>query len=563
MILRTTTLFIFIILFKVDAQADMIYIVNGTGYNRAGADLISAIEDNGHTVEADNILPSDFTTTCVDPLNGYDWLCFFGDTDYTGYLTEIREFINEGGKVFYQYEVDCCETSSASVADIISDLTGLTITPHPEPSIAFSMRNGPGWEATNLSCCATIRGAAFKALDGLPEKNQLRATGVLNGGTPDISMVQNFGFAFINSEFIGSAHKGGIVGMGDVNTWYDGGEPGSDINEHVVDYFFPNNSSTCYLMPPGCNQTALPVSELDLGNDTILCSGETLILDAGTPDAVWQDNSTGRTFSVTGPGTYWVEIPNGACIGSDTIEVSYSSTDVDLGNDTTLCEGQILQLNAGNEFKGYYWNGGPREDKSILKVNSKGKFWVKVEDKEGCTDNDTIEVLEVYPKPVADSVFDSDYIKHCFDKGPLTIGPEWGSSWIWHATGETSKKINVSREGTYIVEVTNPDGCSVSGQVKVENNCMSGIHVPDAFSPNYDGLHDDLEVFGHGIHEFEIKIFNRWGEVIFISTKMNNRWDGTYRGEEMPVGTYPWVIHYKGGENEAIQTKRGSVTLVR
>lgn len=96
------TLLTFLVLcFSGFVYADRIYIVDGGGYNGAGAELVTAIANNGHTVDVGaGVIPVGFTTTCNDPVNGYDWLCFFGDFDFTPLTAQIKAFIDAGGKVF-------------------------------------------------------------------------------------------------------------------------------------------------------------------------------------------------------------------------------------------------------------------------------------------------------------------------------------------------------------------------------------------------------------------------------------------------------------------------------
>jgi gliding motility-associated-like protein len=314
-----------------NGYADRIYIMNSPGYNTAEPQLVSAITANGHTVTVNNTLslPGGFASTCTDPVNGYDWLCFFGDNNFSGLLPQIQSFINTGGKVFYQYEVSCCTNSTSSAATIVSGLTGLPVTPNSNSYIALGAT--PAWEATNISCCVSFYGNAYMGLDGLPAANQFQATANLNGSTPAVSTCPNFGFHFATTDFTGTAHKGGIVGMGDLNAWYNGGEPFSNggtgpVNMLLVSYFFPNDTNRCYLFPPGClqvynsNSSLIP---LELGSDTVLCVGDTIILDATLANATytWQDNSTNPTFIVTQGGTYSVEVFLNGCSAIDTIIV--------------------------------------------------------------------------------------------------------------------------------------------------------------------------------------------------------------------------------------------------
>ena len=306
------------------ARADRVYIMNSSGYNTCETQLSTAIANNGHTVVVNTVtgtptLPTGFTSTCIDSVNGYDYLCFFGTANFSSLLTDIQAFIDVGGKVFYQYEVSCCTQASSSVATILSGLTGLGITTNSNSYIALA--SPVGWEAVDINCCVTIKGNAYKGLDGLPVANQLEATANLNSSTPAVSNCTNFGCFFHTTDFVGTANKGGFIGLGDYNAWHDGDEPFSNggstpVNTALVNFFFPNDTSTCYLFPPGCLES-LSVSTdstllVDIGNDTTLCNGDSLLLDATTSGStyVWQDGSTNSTMMASLPGIYWVTVTN-------------------------------------------------------------------------------------------------------------------------------------------------------------------------------------------------------------------------------------------------------------
>jgi len=87
------------------------------------------------------------------------------------------------------------------------------------------------------------------------------------------------------------------------------------------------------------------------------------------------------------------------------------------------------------------------------------------------------------------------------------------------------------------------------------------IYVPNAFTPNGDGINDLFGAKGDGIIEFNIQIFNRWGELVFESSDINKQWDGTYNGEKTETGAYAYSITAFGEKTNQI-SKSGSVTLV-
>ncbi len=88
------------------------------------------------------------------------------------------------------------------------------------------------------------------------------------------------------------------------------------------------------------------------------------------------------------------------------------------------------------------------------------------------------------------------------------------------------------------------------------------IYIPNAFSPNEDNHNNTFRAYGENIEEFQMWIFNRWGQEIFYSAVMENGWDGTYKGKQVENDVYVYRIIYRdidGNEGNPI----GSVTLFR
>lgn len=84
------------------------------------------------------------------------------------------------------------------------------------------------------------------------------------------------------------------------------------------------------------------------------------------------------------------------------------------------------------------------------------------------------------------------------------------------------------------------------------------IYIPSAFSPNGDGINDLFGVKGEGIKDFQILVYNRWGEVIFESTEARKQWDGKYNGNPVEQGTYVYKLFAAGIK----KPKTGAVTVI-
>ncbi len=466
---RILTSLLFAFLFVSSLKAERIYIMNAGGYNTAAPNLIAAIVANGHTVDVNIVppgsLPAGFTTSCVDPVNGYGWLCLFGSTDYSALIPQLQIFIDAGGKVFYQYEVSCCVPASTGAAAVIAGLTGLPTVPNVEAYIALDFSASAGWEAVGINGCMYMKGNAYKGIDGIPVANQFQATANLSGSSPSIALCTNFGFHFATTDFASGANNGALVGLGDVNAWYSGAEPSGTVDPLMVDFFFPQDcNDTCYLFATGCvleTPTGGTGGSISLGNDTTMCGGS-LTLNATTPSAtyLWQDGSTGPTFNVTASGTYWVEV-NSVCFGaaSDTIVVNYVSVPtVSLGNDTTMCPGSPLVLSASNGTS-YVWQNSSTD--STYNVMFAGTFWVQVGTACGTFITDSITV-NYFNFVSADLGNDTSL---CIGDAITINGTSSGAlSYLWQDGTTTTPTYFVSTAGTYCVAVT--------GICNTDNDCM-------------------------------------------------------------------------------------------
>ena len=136
------------------------------------------------------------------------------------------------------------------------------------------------------------------------------------------------------------------------------------------------------------------------------------------------------------------------------------------------------------------------------------------------------------------------------------------ASWLWN-TGETSPAILVKEPGEYWSTVT-IGGCTATDSVTVNKDCY--IDIPNIFTPNGDGINDYFlprQLLSSGLAAFSMKIFDRWGVLLFETTNIDGRgWDGKYNNVPQPQGVYVYLIEatFKNGVNENF---KGSITLVR
>jgi gliding motility-associated-like protein len=123
--------------------------------------------------------------------------------------------------------------------------------------------------------------------------------------------------------------------------------------------------------------------------------------------------------------------------------------------------------------------------------------------------------------------------------------------------------FNFNNDQQYLIRITSPQGCSVTDTLVVRIFTRQEIYIPDAFSPNWDGINDILIPRLSGIASLiYFKVYDRWGQLVYETEKKNAGWDGTYRGTKQPVDTYIWVAEGIGMDGNRIK-KRGSTILIR
>ncbi|WP_276133127.1 gliding motility-associated C-terminal domain-containing protein [Polluticoccus soli] len=145
----------------------------------------------------------------------------------------------------------------------------------------------------------------------------------------------------------------------------------------------------------------------------------------------------------------------------------------------------------------------------------------------------------------------------------LTVGfSQEGHSYLWN-TGATSGQIKIPGSGTYSIIATNHCG-SASDSIAVEiEQCDNCAFMPNAFTPNNDGLNDGVAPIIHcEISDYKFIIVNRYGEEVFRSSQPGEKWNGLYKGQLAELGTYYYIVNLTGPRNKKFLVK-GDITLVR
>ncbi len=233
---------------------------------------------------------------------------------------------------------------------------------------------------------------------------------------------------------------------------------------------------------------------------------------------------------------------------------------VGLPKDTTFCKNP-MQLNANNISGAVYqWSSG--ETLPSISPTTSGTYKLNV--KAGGCEVDSSVNVKVSSSPVLTL---SSKIEACFDVNTpyiLSAGNDLSLNYRWLPNMETANVITISNEGNYIVKASNSDGCQTEKSVLMIQRCVSKILAPNIFTPNGDSDNDVFWISAEDVTDYQLKIYNRWGEMVFMAATETAVWDGTFNNQKAPEGTYSWQLSYKNAKQPLeVLSHSGTVLLVR
>lgn len=233
---------------------------------------------------------------------------------------------------------------------------------------------------------------------------------------------------------------------------------------------------------------------------------------------------------------------------------------LNLGNDTTLCNGVRMKLQAPATAQKYAWNTGDTTNE--ITVTKPGKYTVQMSSG-NCNASDEINI-NYYP-PLFIALGDEYTI--C-DKDKELVKLDAGEGFLtykWTPTEDTTQWIIVGEVQDYFVVVKDFRGCDGSDGTSVKRRCPVTLYFPNSFSPNDDGINDVYAPVGVDVESFNLSIYNRWGQLIFETNKLEYMWDGKTNGKPAPTDAYIYKAKYAGYANKKLLTfeRQGAITLLR
>jgi gliding motility-associated-like protein len=322
------------------------------------------------------------------------------------------------------------------------------------------------------------------------------------------------------------------------------------------------------------NLNIIEYPALSLGSDTAVCPNLQLSLQPlNTKDItsyLWQDGTSAPQYSVTQPGIFWVEGKNVCGVKRDSIVIIADTIQhADIGPDTLLCpQTSIILKNrfAKRSSVVYKWSTGAVTE--TITITQPGTYWLEAKNLCG-TVRDSIIVTakdSCICKPFFAKInlgadkelcqYDTLVIKNSLDKN--------GFRYTWQ-DGSTGNSFIVRQPGIYRAVITTYCN-SVRDTVIVTpktNGCECFVYLPNAFTPNNDTKNEIFKPLSNCTLTGEIKIYNRWGNLVYASTDLQTGWNGNYKDSKQPNDVYAYYVTYKAANRPGIFTKKGTFLLLR
>jgi len=305
---------------------------------------------------------------------------------------------------------------------------------------------------------------------------------------------------------------------------------------------------------------------LDLGPDSTLCESDVYILNSGITEPasfLWQDNSTGSTYSASTSNTITLEATNSCGTVSDTVVLTFLQLPIaSLPADTVICEYTtvLLQTN-GQDSVNYTWFDNSSQASQT--IDSSGTYWLTASNQCG-TETDSINLLFL-PPIIFDLGNDTNICSG--DSVELIATVPQIASYLW-SDNTTDTSIFVNTGSVYYVTVT-IGMCSKTDSIVVaaDSNCTPpqercAVFVPNVITPNSDGFNDFFLVTSDcPFSKFRLVVYNRWGRKIYESENPQAVWKGDNSKPHVEDGVYFWMLEYQSAAL-GTQEKKGTVTVM-
>jgi gliding motility-associated-like protein len=232
---------------------------------------------------------------------------------------------------------------------------------------------------------------------------------------------------------------------------------------------------------------------------------------------------------------------------------------------------KVLQATGGTRPFTFIWNTTPQQVDSVASNLSAGNYSVTIIDANGCTYSQSA-TINTEPSVLAIAYTDTtknlgeNFILNSYN----SIGTNASTTYQWYNSANslignaTTLNVSPTENEYFILRIFNDSICPSTDTVFIKIAKCGLVILPNAFSPNDDGLDDVYKIINPEDIESIIRfdIFDRWGKTMFSTNNKYEGWDGKVGGKSQPLETYVYYLHAKCYGGKEINLK-GDITLIR
>ena len=342
-----------------------------------------------------------------------------------------------------------------------------------------------------------------------------------------------------------------------------------------------------------CNDTLFQEINIDQVNfslypDTSYCQDSIILLESIDPlsnNVIWSSNnlfsdtlSVFPFYSATSPGTYFLKGEKNGCISIDSVNVLSTDIDIDFFSDTYYCLNDTITIDVINNvlsspIVSYLWLSDSilsfNLDSSSIQVlpslQPSSWFCVEVINSKGCILKDSIEIFGINSNLLY-SISAPDTNIYIGQTSCLSIDTQ--DSILWFDGALTSQRCFTPSESSWFSFKIYSNSCIVLDSIYIKVRSIScnvdSLIIPTAFTPNNDGFNDFYYLLNKGIDllDFNLQIFNRFGQVVFQTNDINEKWGGFYDGELLFPQVFDYFIEITCA-GEINLSKKRNITLIK
>jgi hypothetical protein len=267
--------------------------------------------------------------------------------------------------------------------------------------------------------------------------------------------------------------------------------------------------------------SVIPLPVVNLGPDVSVCSGGSVVFDAGAGFAFynWNNGQTSQTITVSQSGIYWVDVANDfGCTTRDSVQLTVNPLPVvNLGANFHFCEGTSAMIDASPGFAEYLWNTGATTQ--TITVTQPGDYWVEVINQFGCSDNDTIQLF-MDPLPLSTEITSGPTIVNTFENTTSDFSASQAAnatSYAWTIMPENAGSLSPNGLNA---QVTWADGFTGNAEltIKALNDCGQG-----PVSPAFSVTVYSSQGIGEGNEKLNLEVYPNPSEGTFTLSLVNGK----------------------------------------